>query len=1170
MAIFDSHAVRYLTYYIVLRDAQRVTDLQAEFPDGYQFAPYNPVLPGGAAIAFNGSWSGTTDAPIPPFDNYIWSPEWTAANAYPQDVASFTRHSGGFWGIGGTTVTFYWVGRFVYKPADTPTVGGVVPPIVAPMPKRRWVEGFELGSFGPWETGMGGGNAVNVSRDASRHVGGLGLAIRGSVVSPAVEINLNKYAAGYSSNTSWERMYLRVRQVDTTQSVPFWETFAVESGNIGVQLGIVSGGAGWQLTVNKKQAGFYTFKQTLGSFRVWDGTDQTWSGFYKIDLLIKYSAGGSGGSLRIYANGVLQGTASFTVPEGGLGNDGFHHRSSGFGNQAGVANNLYLDIDDWTNSEIPMNGGVELLTSKDWLNGTKIALLRPTTYGSGHDGVAWVGDVRRLMANILNGNTPAGGTVASSTASAVLEVNTDSDLVVDGDGALGCPSMQISLASTSVGGTDGVLRPTALPANCGFSPATIDQQVAISPNEVLATVDGTIAVFPDWTPIKLKFTKAADANAVTVTLLMAQVELIGGWKLEDQRLSELPSPILDFPRWRGQHNAPYPRSAWGKDSLSPPNSPYIVYGGTYVGNNTAQDLTFVAPVHFVFIRPTTGDTGGHWWFSTMHAGHKDTEQNIRAEIVNVDEDTTFVPGADPDVQQHRYRLRISGSQAQINAVGVTYHYIAVSDPGGRFILNFDANCKSTEVSFLYRLVNDNFLAEFVFIRPETWNGTGAGRPMIKGPGNLADDVSSFVNSAKIASALTVATGHVTLLANLLAIAPSWGQRFSLWRRHDGNGDPGEPGVMAILSWTGDGSGSRTISIAPASGKRPIFAMATGDDNLGGYVRDASHLTNTSSRFDGASVTTGITSGGIDTISVGTLLNVNLVNYNMLVLFGGTAAGNGGFGTDGTYAPVEADAPADGPWGDVPDPAIFIPPVVIIPLTGEPDLDATTVLSDLGTSLGGLVGGQACEVYTRHVINMALTRIGVSKRIANVATDNTLEATMARAHILEDVNATLRAFDWPFATRYASLVLVAGTATVPVNQDWQYSYRAPNAMVKARRLVHQDGSQRSFDPNPPKFRVGSDDIGPLIYTNEVATTALPLVLEYTIRNICPAFYGDAMFRNALAWRFAESLAPVLAQDTKKQDYCRARFEAAIASAKVPAAQEQQQAPAGDAGWISDRN
>jgi hypothetical protein len=1168
MAIFDSHTVRYLTYYIVLRDAAQVAALQAQFPQGYQFAPYNPALPGGAAVAFNGSWSGTTDAPIAPFVNYVWSPEWTSTNNYPQDVATFTRHSGGAWGIGGDTVTYYWVGRFVFKAPDTPTVA--VPPAIANIPKRRWIEGFEIGTIGSWgEVGLGGGLTMAQSRDASRHAGGMGLAMRGCVVSPAPESANAKFNVGYQPLKSWERMYLRCRQVDLTQDVAFWEVYGTAGGNVGLQARVVASGTPghWSIAIYRKQAGVYGFKQTIGDFVVWDGSALATDGFYRIDWLITYSSGGSGGVLRGLANGVLFGTVNFTTVEGGLGFEPAFHRGSGLGNAIGNANSMYLDIDDWMGADVPNIAGVETLTSPDFMHGTKIALLRPTTFGSGHDAVSWPGDVTIPLQNPATVGTATAVNVSinSVTPSSILEVNTDSDLVINGDGALGCASVEVGMYSSSAAGTDGALSIVGKTT----VPATIDQTIGLGPNEVFFTVDGTTG-FPTWANCKLHFVKAADANQVKIYGLLGQAELTVALRLEDQRPADLPATPPAFPAWKGIHNAPYPRSPWAKDSLSPPNSPYMVFSGTYAGNSTAQDLNFVAPVHWLLIRPLTGNTGGARWSSVQMGPHLMGAQNMRTDIPNVDQDSTFIPGGGPDVQQWRYRIRLTGAQSQFNQTGVTYHYIAIADPGGRFLLNFEANYKSTDATIINKLVNATFNPELVFIAPETWAGTTVGPWLLKGPQNGAAEVSHFDPAAKVTAALTLAAGTLTSQANLHALGGFFTLCYSCFRRHDGNNAVGEPGVMAILSWTGDGSGSRTISIAPASGLRPVFAIATGDDAAGGYYRDAAHTTNTSSRYDGTSVTTGITGGGIDSISVGALLNVNLTNYNMLVLFGSATLGNGGFSPDGVFAPVQADAPADGPWGPVPDPSTFNPVVPPAPLVGEPDLDLTTVLSDTSHLINGLLGGQACEFYTRKAVNIALSRIGVSKVINNLATDQTQEAVTARKHVLECVNATLRAFDWPFATAYETLVLVGGTADVPVNTDWQYSYRAPNRFLKARRIVPQNDARRGFDPVPIEFRLGSDTLGSLIFCNSPTTTDVPLVLEFTTRVSCPAFFGDPMFRDALAWRFAAELAPSLSRDEKRQQFCLAKFTDVFKSAEVPASQEQQQAPEGNASWINDRD
>lgn len=1227
---------QFLTYYIVLSDPNLVKQYQAQFPLGYQFAPYNPHdsstgQPGGAAVAFSAPWSGSTPPPNSNFSayvaggNYTYSPVWTALNDYDQSVASFTRHSGGFWGIGGDTVTYYWVGQFQLAVPAVPTVNTVPVPVAIAFPFTRWHEGFELGTVGPG--GYGGASGLIISRDASRHVGGLGLAIRGATAA-GPEMKTAMFLAGMTASRSWERMYLRLRQIDPAQAVDLWETYAVESSNAGVkvQLGPAGIGGGATFVVSKKQAGTYTIVGSGGSLPLWDPT-KPGSGFHKIDILVAYAdaatfsaysgattynrndivtylgvnyicqpANGtntsfnhlptdpawwtiypasSGGQLRIFVDGALSVTIAFPVVGGGLGNQGYHHRGSTIGNFAAAANDMYVDVDDWVSKNIPIDTmGNEALTSPDFLGGTKIALVRPTAYSVNHSG-SWVGDFRMLLQQLIGigqAGVSGGSNVAASASGSLMEVETDYALTVDSDPEatpLGVASLSVSIVSTAVGGPiTGVL---GWAFNAVPGGAAIIQTAGNGPNSTFFSTPGTKTTLDKLTPIRLRFTKSIDGAATTVSQLMAQAELVGQWGPEDFRATESgPLGAPSFPAWMGQHNAPFPRSQWAVDPRYAPQGPFLVVANTYVGTGTAQDLTFTAPIHFLYIRPTTGDAGGGKWCSSMLGGaHRAADRNAFPALVNVDQDPTFVPAAGDNTQQQRYRVRLVGTDTQFNAIGVTYQYIAISDPSARFMLNLAFAGRSATATINEILTNAGFTPEMAFVWPESYAGSTGGQPLIKGPQNAVGDISSFTAAAKIVG-LTFGAGQLTMLSALLTLCASIGNlAMMLLRRQDGTTDPGLPGVMAIMTWTGDGTSSRTLSIAPASGKRPIFAICTGDASAGGFQRDPSHTTVNSTGPTGANSTTGITGAGIDSISVGAALNTNGVNYNMLVFFGDTTAGNGGFGVNGSYAPVQADYAQSGS-GQPPDPSAFHPVVPPTPLVGEPDLDVTTILSDSGTSLGGLVGGQACEYYTRHVANMALSRIGVSNRITNIATDLTEEAVLLRSHVLEDTNVVLRDFDWPFATRYASLVLVAGTATVPVNQDWQYSYRLPSACMKARRLLNQNMVGRSFDRNPPKFRLGSDDIGPLVYTNEVAPPALPLVLEYTVRSICPALYGDALFRDALAWKFAFSVAPVLAKDQKKQEFCGSMYLRAIQAATVPAAQEQQQARPGQADWIDDRD
>jgi hypothetical protein len=199
---------------------------------------------------------------------------------------------------------------------------------------------------------------------------------------------------------------------------------------------------------------------------------------------------------------------------------------------------------------------------------------------------------------------------------------------------------------------------------------------------------------------------------------------------------------------------------------------------------------------------------------------------------------------------------------------------------------------------------------------------------------------------------------------------------------------------------------------------------------------------------------------------------------------------------------------------------------------------------------------------------------------------------------------LRDHPWAFATEYQDpLTLVGGTTTVPVNKDWQYSYRVPTNCLLARRLVRSEAS-REYDPNPPQFRLGHDATGGLLFTDEPPVTTgqnTGPVLEYTTRVAGAVLYGDPLFNDALAWRLAAALAPSLAQifpddppqegrgpkapqDGQRREAVRPNlasmrravqrdalvmYERVLIQARAADANEQQPAKQGDADWILGR-
>jgi hypothetical protein len=184
-----------------------------------------------------------------------------------------------------------------------------------------------------------------------------------------------------------------------------------------------------------------------------------------------------------------------------------------------------------------------------------------------------------------------------------------------------------------------------------------------------------------------------------------------------------------------------------------------------------------------------------------------------------------------------------------------------------------------------------------------------------------------------------------------------------------------------------------------------------------------------------------------------------------------------------------------------------------------------------------------------ILNIALSRIGVSKQVANVDTENSLVAQTARTIIDEDIRYVLRDFPWPWATAYATLALVAGSASENAVSDWRYSYRMPADCLFARRIVVPTLGRNNA--NPPPYRIGRDVQGKLIYTNEEDAE-----LEYTVA-VTDAEEFDPMFVSQLAWKLGSGLGPSLSRIKGVSVACMEMYEIDKTKAQSRALNEGQQ-------------
>jgi hypothetical protein len=544
------------------------------------------------------------------------------------------------------------------------------------------------------------------------------------------------------------------------------------------------------------------------------------------------------------------------------------------------------------------------------------------------------------------------------------------------------------------------------------------------------------------------------------------------------------------------------------------------------------------------------------------------------------------PWLSTQMQQTLIRL---GPNADVNAAGVTYDYVAFCDPGMRFSNAGALAATAFNGDILSPLDIENFTPESVLLIAEQDGASSTQVLMFKGLGSAASAIS-VLTLAEIASGLAVANGTMTHKAGLLQVSGNQNP-YIAFRRDDHTTDPNKNSVVVLATWVGDGGAAKNIPLTP-TGKRPMWALVVGH-NGNAATRDPFHTGTNSLRFPNTNSTTDITAGAVDQLTVGVNLNTNGVTFDALIFMGCGAAGNNGWAAAGECIPVDPQSPPDLPPGWDPPPEPPTGPPVDPPFTPGP---------------GGKPFGAQCIGPSTELINQALSRIGVSKQIESILDEPSDEAVTCRLHYESDIDATLRDFPWPFATHYATLTLVAGPTPV-ASPDWTYAYRQPSDCVFERRICLPRGD--AVDPTPPPFQlsnepavvttpppipiVGNTAANPTVFhtgpahglvSGQIVTIAgvvgsvpdvnglwvvtvtdpthftIPLtcsnpglggtvtgpevvvtpgfnliytnqagaVLEYTCRPECVSLLGDALFREALIWKHASSIAPALSRMT----------------------------------------
>lgn len=1191
-----SHRRQVLNFQVYLTDPVQVAALQAQYPNGRVMSPDAAATEYAAPIQLD------TAAFSAPCTRSTW---FQSSFNYPRNVATFSRNVAGWWalivsGLG----RFFWAAQFVYGTPGANVAGVTTLTDHVTTAQRKFAIGFELASDGAGALIGEGSTPPNppmFSRSASRLPGGYGVMIRGANGRQTMPVNRNG-----ASNTrmSWTRLYFARR----SNAQGYLCSMTNASGR-GIFLQLLDG----VLVIHDGASGTPAIVGTVADMA--PNLDE----WVRLDVLLRWGTfvssfpltGDEVGRVIILKNGELKSDLTLTANNNGItvesGANCVHTQSDlGFGGTND--GNFAVDVDDWICSEFPGTNGApynsarnvsigdhvsyavgtelrwykaiaaqtpaafaptdatkwtQVAAGPDFANGSHVTRVSPKAL-SGSD-TGWAGDFR-LLQQLPALNVATQGRT-SSTSGAICQVTTDfPERVLNRGGFIGVASFTVATWAARGGAVDGTVGyklGAAAPVN-----ATIAQVGGPLYGRLMYRPAGA-ASLAAITGLEILHTKAADASAATCYALHAAVEMIGNFAAAD-----IPpgSTVTGAVKSRlGTHVSAIPISQWAQ-ALSAPTSPVLIKSGSYVGNGTGQDLTFAVPPTFLFIRASASDAGGVWWYPSMMAAHAANEEGTSASrLPEVRENIDFAGAVALDDDEQQYFVRLAGSNNQINANGVTYQYVAVCDPGARFMLaqagGFDS---AFTTGFDVRLQNPDFTPEAVLCWAENLgNAAGGNVKRFKGPGNTTNQISENANSA-IATGLAMSLGKVTMFPSL----NSTGRQHALvaFRSNDGSGDAGARRVVELQTWTGNGSGSRDILIPGSTGRRPLFIAVWATDAGGMHFRDPSHTGVNSSRYDGANITNAITAGGLDQFTVGAALNTNTVVYNALIIVGGTTAGSAGWSAVATEeAPVAPDSLDEGDYDELTDEEII--DAGYDPVTGEPIAEDSGGVGDPGELTTDIAA--SCVSASTRLVNVALSRIGVGKTISNLGTDTSQEAVNARTVYKQELDATLRDFPWPFATGYATLVLEGGTSVEdPVNGDWTFSYRAPTDSIFVRRIVDPT-QKRAASRTPIAFKMSADDDGDLVFCDEPGDQ-LPdgddVTVEYTRRPDCPASRGDAIFRSAAAWRLARALCEPLGRDAKKAEMCERQYLRELLRARAVHLQEQEQQSLesdNEAEWIQGR-
>ena len=215
-----------------------------------------------------------------------------------------------------------------------------------------------------------------------------------------------------------------------------------------------------------------------------------------------------------------------------------------------------------------------------------------------------------------------------------------------------------------------------------------------------------------------------------------------------------------------------------------------------------------------------------------------------------------------------------------NANGVSYVAIALFDPAGRYALPFALSKPAADDNYTVNLrypesgePATDFTPDFVF-GALGWGTAGAS--VYRGPGHVGDLTGKLAMSAASDADRIQALGAGTVQFGTLIGQGQGDQAFWAGRVNDGISSSR---LMAVTSYTGNGTSSRNISLA-LNGSTPALILVVPTNAAAKVYRVNTDTTGRNAASGGGAIANTITALAANQFTVGTALNANGVTYDV--------------------------------------------------------------------------------------------------------------------------------------------------------------------------------------------------------------------------------------------------------------------------------------------------